>query len=294
MTGSGGMGEVMERRGRADGAAPIVDCHAHVFTRDLPLVGDAWTAPAYDYTPEDYLADLDRHGVHFGVLSGLSISGTYNEYTIAAARLSPRLRATAIVAPDTDPYVLRRMRDDGVVGIRFQLVRRAVLPDFADEAHRLLLRRVRDLDWHVHVALEGERMQAVLPALEASGVRLVLDHFAHPEPAKGVACAGFRTALDSVQRGRTWIKLAAGFRLAGPDTWREPDITRSEAIAETVAAELLAKVGPERLLWGSDAPFVGYEGRMTYDRALAQLDRWAPDPATRRALSDTALRFYFA
>lgn len=294
MTGSGGMGEVMERRGRADGAAPIVDCHAHVFTRDLPLVGDAWTAPAYDYTPEDYLADLDRHGVHFGVLSGLSISGTYNEYTIAAARLSPRLRATAIVAPDTDPYVLRRMRDDGVVGIRFQLVRRAILPDFADEAHRLLLRRVRDLDWHVHVALEGERMQAVLPALEASGVRLVLDHFAHPEPAKGVACAGFRAALDSVQRGRTWIKLAAGFRLAGPDTWREPDITRSEAIAETVAAELLAKVGPGRLLWGSDAPFVGYEGRMTYDRALAQLDRWAPDPATRRALSDTALRFYFA
>ena len=33
---------------------------------------------------------------------------------------------------------------------------------------------------------------------------------------------------------------------------------------------------------------------MTYDRALAQLQAWAPDPATRRALSDTALRFYFA
>jgi predicted TIM-barrel fold metal-dependent hydrolase len=274
--------------------APIVDCHAHVFTQDLPLVGDAWTAPTYDYTPQNYLADLDRHGIHFGVLSGLSISGTYNEYTIAAARLSPRLRATAIVAPDTDPHTLRRMRGDGVVGIRFQLVRRAVLPDFADEAHRLLLRRVRDLDWHVHVALEGERLQAVLPALEASGVKLVLDHFAHPDPAKGVACEGFQAALAAVQRGRTWIKLAAGFRLAGPETWRESDITRSEAIAETVAAELLAKAGPERLLWGSDAPFVGYEGRMTYERALSHLDRWAPDPAVRRALSDTALRFYFA
>jgi predicted TIM-barrel fold metal-dependent hydrolase len=270
----------MDIQGKAN--APIVDCHAHVFTRDLPLVGDAWNAPAYDYTPQDYLADLDRAGIHFGVLSGLSIAGTYNEYTIAAARLSPRLRATAIVAPDTDPYTLRKMRDDGVVGIRFQLVRRTVLPDFADDAHRLLLRRVRDLDWHVHVALEGERMQAVLPALEASGVKLVLD------------CEGLQAALASVQRGRTWIKLAAGFRLAGPDTWREPDISRSEAIAETTAAELLAKAGPERLLWGSDAPFVGYEGRMTYDRALAHLDRWAPDPAVRRALSDTALRFYFA
>ena len=276
------------------GSAPIVDCHAHVFTRDLPLTGDAWMAPAYDYTPRDYLADLDRHGVHFGVLSGLSISGLYNDYTIAAARLSPRLRATAIVAPDTDPYTLRRMRDDGVVGIRFQLVRRAALPDFTDEAHRMLLRRVRDLDWHVHVALEGERMQPTMAALEASGVRIVLDHFAHPEPDQGVACAGFRAALDAVQRGRTWIKLSAGFRLAGPDAWREPNMSRAEAIAETVAAELLAKAGPERLLWGSDAPFVGYEKHMTYDRALSQLNGWASDPVVRRALSDTALRFYFA
>jgi predicted TIM-barrel fold metal-dependent hydrolase len=275
-------------------SAPIVDCHAHVFTRDLPLAGDAWMAPAYDYTPQDYLADLDRHGVHFGVLSGLSISGLYNDYTIAAARLSPRLRATAIVSPDTDPYTLRRMRDDGVVGIRFQLVRRATLPDFTDEAHRMLLRRARDLDWHVHLALEGERMQPTLAALEASDVRVVLDHFAHPEPDQGVACAGFRAALNAVQRGRVWIKLSAGFRLAGPDAWREPDMSKAEAIAETIAAELLAKVGPERLLWGSDAPFVGYEKHMTYDRALSQLDRWTSDPVVRRALSDTALRFYFA
>ncbi len=274
--------------------APIVDCHAHVFTRDLPLQADAWTAPDYDYTPHDYLAALDAGGVHFGVLSGLSISGFYNDYTIAAARHSRRLRATAIVAPDTDPYTLQRMSDDGVVGIRFQLVRRAELPDFADAAHRVLLRRVRDLGWHVHVAVEGERLPPVLAALEASGVRIVLDHFAHPEPRAGVRCTGFRAAINAVQRGRTWIKLSAGFRLAGPESWREPDMGASETIAAAAAADLLAYAGTERLLWGSDAPFVGYEGRMTYDRALALLREWAPDPATRRALSDTALRFYFA
>jgi predicted TIM-barrel fold metal-dependent hydrolase len=273
--------------------APIVDCHAHVFTRDLPLTGDAWMSPEYDFTPDDYLATLDAHGVHFGVLSGLSISGEYNDYTIAAARRSRRLRATAIVAPDTDPYTLQRMRDDGVVGIRFQLVRSAHLPDFTDAAHRMLLRRVRDLDWHVHVAVEGARLPPVLAALEASGVRIVLDHFAHPEPDQSVACPGLRAALDAVQRGRTWIKLSGGFRLAGPDSWRNPDMVDSGGIASAVAAELLARAGTDRLLWGSDAPFVGYEGRMTYGRALAQLASWMPDAATRRALSNTALRFYF-
>jgi predicted TIM-barrel fold metal-dependent hydrolase len=274
--------------------APIVDCHAHVFTRDLPLVGKAWAAPGYDYTPQDYLADLDRHGIHFGVLSGLSIAGSYNDYTVAAARFSPRLRATAIVEPDTDPYTLRRMRDDGVVGVRFQLVRCERLPDFADEAHRRLLRRIRDLDWHVHVAIEGERLTPVLKALEASGVRIVLDHFAHPEPAVGIACPGFQAALEAVQRGRTWIKLSAGFRLGGPDAWRNPDIPAAEALAARAAEALLSQAGPERLLWGSDAPFVGYEDRVSYGQALAQLDRWTADPRVRRALSDTALRFYFS
>lgn len=275
------------------GGPPVVDCHAHVFARDLPLTDDAWMAPSYDYTAHDYLADLDRHGIHFGVLSGLSISGAYNDYTIEGARLSPRLRATAIVAPGTDRYTLRAMRDDGVVGVRFQCVRRDV-PDFTDEGHRLLLRRIRDLDWHVHLALEGERLAPALSALEASGVRLVLDHFAHPNPAAGLACEGFQAALAAVERGRTWIKLSAGFRLAGPDSWRDPDMTQAEAIARTTASELLSRVGPERLLWGSDAPFVGYETHMTYARALAQFDAWAPDPATRRALSDTALKFYFS
>lgn len=273
--------------------APIVDCHAHVFARDLPTIAGAWRVPDYDYTPEHYLADLDAHGVHFGVLSGLSITGFYNDYTIAAARMSPRLRATAIVAPETDPNVLRQMRDDGVVGVRLQLVRSGALPDLMDERYRLLLRRVRDLDWHVHLAVEGERLAPLLRALEQSGVRIVLDHFAHPEPTRGAECTGLRAALEAVDRGRTWIKLAAPFRLAGPDTWRDPDLERAYAIADAVAAELLVRAGPDRLLWGSDAPFVGYEGQVSYADTLAQLARWVPDPGVRRALSDTALRFYF-
>lgn len=274
-------------------ALPVVDCHAHVFTRDLPLVADAWTAPDYDYTPADYLAELDRHGVHFGVLSGLSISGTYNDYTVSAARDHRRLRATVIVGASIDPYALGRMNDEGVVGIRYQLVRSPRLPDLTDEAHRVLLRRVRDLDWHVHVAVEGARLAEVLAALEPSGVKIVLDHFAHPEPENGAGCTGLDAALEAVQRGRTWIKFSAGFRLAGPDAWRNENIAPAERIAAGVAERLVRQAGPERLLWGSDAPFVGYEGRMTYARALEQFARWVPDPAHRAAMSRTALRLYF-
>jgi predicted TIM-barrel fold metal-dependent hydrolase len=273
--------------------APIVDAHAHIFCRDMPLAAAAWKVPDYDFTADDYLKTLDAHGVHFGILSAISISGFYNDYTIAAVRRHKRLRATAIVAPGADPYVLRQMRDDGVVGVRLQLARLERLPDLSEEGHQLLLRRVRDLDWHVHVAVEGQRLPPILDALEQSGVKIVLDHFAHPDPLAVGSCLGFQAALRAIDRGRTWVKLSAGFRLLGPESWQTADTEDAERIGDELAAILLRQVGPDRLLWGSDCPFVGYEGRASYGAAIARFHSRVPDPNDRRAISDTALKLYF-
>jgi len=273
---------------------PVVDAHAHIFTPDMPVADSAWMKPDYAYTAEDYLATLDAHGVHFGVIAGISIYGHYNDYMIASLRRQPRLRGTVNIAPATDRYTLERMRDDGIVGVRLQLSRRKQLPDLGGEEYRLLLRRVADLGWHVHLAVEGAQMPAVLPQLEASGVRIVLDHFAHPDPVEGLASAGFQAVLRSIQKGRTWVKLSAGYRL----TWlsrREgaPD-PRAMQLAREAAAKLLQEAGPERLLWGSDAPFVGHERSLTYADTLANFTEWVPDASARRRMTDTALRLYFS
>ena len=81
--------------------APLVDCHAHVFHRSIPFVRDAWTIPDYDFTAQDLIATLDAHGVERAVISGLSIAGTWNEYTLEVLRAHRRLRGTAILAPGT-------------------------------------------------------------------------------------------------------------------------------------------------------------------------------------------------
>jgi predicted TIM-barrel fold metal-dependent hydrolase len=274
--------------------APIVDCHAHIFLQDMALSSSAWTQTEYAFTAQDFLDTLDRHGVHFGVISGLSIAGYYNDYMISELRRHPRLRGTAIVAPETDRYVLERMRDDGVVGIRLQLARQAQLPDFRSDEYRLLFRRVRDLGWHVHVAIEGGALRPVLDALHPTGVDIVVDHFGHPDPADPLHCDGLAAMLEAVDLGRTWIKMSAGFRLLGPTAWEADPDGDLEAIASVMAAELLAKVGPQRLLWGSDCPFVGYEGRISYDYALDCFRNWVPDPAIRAEISRTALKLYFA
>ncbi len=274
---------------------PVVDCHAHIFQEDMPLSSNAWTRTDYSFTADDYLALLDQYGIHFGVISGLSITGFYNDYMISELRKHRRLRGTAIVSPAaTDRYSLERMQGDGIVGIRLQLARMAELPDFRSEEYNLLFRRVRDLDWHVHVAIEGPALPPVLAALEESGVKVVIDHFGHPDPKLGVNCPGYRAVLAAAERDNTWMKLSGGFRLLGTAAWQTNPNGDADKIADDLAKDLVSHVGPERLLWGSDCPFVGYEGRITFDYALDRFRRWVPDARDRWRISQTALKLYFS
>lgn len=259
----------------------------------MPVARDAWIQPEYAFTAEDLLHILDQHGVHFALISGLSIIGFYNDYMISALRTHRRLRGTAIVPPNIDRYTLGRMQADGIVGIRLQLARQDSLPDLRSDEYRLLLRRVRDLGWHVHVAIEGPHLRPVLDALLDSGVNIVIDHFGHPDPAAPLECDGLRTMIAAVDSGRVWVKLSGGFRLPGTTAWREDPAGDLESLAATVAAELVEKVGTDRLLWGSDAPFVGYEKRITYADVLASFQRWLPDPVKRAEMDRTALKLYF-
>ena len=273
---------------------PLVDCHTHVFTADMPVAGGAWIRPDYSFTGSDLIAAMDAHGVHFSVVSGLSISGYYNDYMIGEMRASRRLRGTAIVPPTVDRYTLERMQADGIVGIRLQLARRDSFEDFRSDDYRLLFRRVRDLGWHVQVAIEGRQLPPVLEALLETGANLVIDHFGHPDPADPLNCPGFNAMVAAADTGRCWVKLSGGFRLPGTAAWQEDPDGDLEQTAELVAEALLARVGTDRLLWGSDAPFVGYEKRIDYADVLRTYCAWVPDAARRAEIDRTALRLYFA
>lgn len=280
--------------GEATVKAPRVDCHAHVFDRRMPASPNAWTVPDYEFGVEQLLAEMKVHDIEYAVLSGLSISGEYNDFMIRALRDHKQLRGTAIVDPPSSLYTLEHMKDDGIVGIRLQLARRQQLPDFDSFDYRVLLRRVRDLGWHVQLAVEGERLPGLLDQLLGAEVDVVIDHFGHPDPADPLNCRGFHALVAAVDTGRCWVKLSGGFRLPGTAAWRDDPDGDLESLAATVAAALMEKVGTDRLLWGSDAPFVGYEDRVTYDRVLESYRRWVPDVARRAEISRTAMDLYFS
>ncbi len=260
---------------------PFIDSHAHVFLKDLPMVSNPRHRLDYDYSADDYLAVLDKHGVHFGVIAAASNYADYNDYVVSCLERYPRLRGTVIVNPRVELGVLRDMKRRGVVGIRLMWIGRAELPDVTTFDYRRLFRRLRDLDMHVHLHLEGTRSVPVVDAIAQTGVKLVMDHFGTPDPAKRVQCEGFQNILRWVQKGRTWVKLSGGFR-------RERDA------AAAYAAELIRSAGPERLVWGSDCPFAAFEGKVSYQDTIDDFLAWVPDPEMRHVIGcHTPLKLYF-
>jgi predicted TIM-barrel fold metal-dependent hydrolase len=260
---------------------PVVDSHAHIFTRDMPYAAGAWTRPDYDFTAEQFLATLDEQGVAFGVIAAATVFGSYNEYTLEALRRHrSRLRATVIVPLDAGKATLARMAESGVVGIRLGFRRRPQLPDLSDEPYQRLFKCLADLGLHVELLAHGADLPALLPPIEASGVTLVIDHLADPDRRLGVESPGFIAALRTLDNGRTFVKISATLRV-------------DREVAKACARRLLAAGGTERLLWGSDAPFIGHEHRPPYVEVLRLFEELVPDPRQRHGMGLTALRQFF-
>jgi predicted TIM-barrel fold metal-dependent hydrolase len=261
----------------------LVDAHAHVWIRDMPMVPGSAYRFEYDFSVAQYLQRLDDHGINFGFLAAASPFGDYNDCTIDALRANRRrLRGSVIVDPDIDRYVLERMAADGVVGVRLPLHAMADLPDLRSFAYRKLFRRVRDLDWHVHVYVDGPRLPGVIAALEESGVKFVVDHFGMPDPKLGLRCNGFQALIRSIEKGRTWVKVSGGYRVGGDR-------------AVEYGRELLRTVGPDRLMWASDCPFAGYENQFSYQHTIDAVRAWLPPgPARDLVFGRNALGLYFA
>jgi len=242
----------------------------------------AWARPDYIYTAEDFLADMDSCGIAYGVIAAASLFGTYTDYTIAALRQHSRLRATAIVDPSIAVAELKALRAEGIVGIRLQWFMLDPHPDIAGDDFQRLCRQLRDLGMHIHLNIEGHRLAGVAQELMKTGVPLVIDHYGWHDFEDRLETPSYQDMLRLMDAGNVRVKLSSGFR--------RPD---RDLPAEYVR-DLLARFGPERLLWGTDSPFVGHEGATSYIREVEALHYAVPEAATRQALGRSAYDFYFA
>ncbi|GAC1426077.1 MAG: amidohydrolase family protein [Burkholderiaceae bacterium] len=266
------------------GALVRIDTHAHVFAQGLPLAAVRRHAPDYDATLSAYMSLLELHGITHGVLVQPSFLGTDNRFLLAALKCMPhRLRGVVVLDPVGATVDLRALDRFGVRGIRLNLVGLPI-PDLRGGPWRLLLGRLRELDWHVEVHCEAPDLPGVMePLLEAS-CKTVVDHFGRPTRGGDLNDPGFQWLLGTADTGRVWVKLAAAYR-----SWPAQDGPDACAAAQV----LLRYFGADRLLWGSDWPHTQHRDVARFTSTKDALNQWIPDePARAGILGETAAALY--
>lgn len=241
-----------------------IDSHAHVFSRDLNLVGARRYTPDYDATLEQYLTQLHAHGLSHGVLVQPSFLGTDNSYLLAALRQAPdQLRGVVVLEPGISRAMLNDMDHLGVVGVRLNLMGKA-LPDFRNSAWKAFFSHIADLDWHVELHREVKDLPGLIHQLTPYGLKLVIDHFGRPDANSGVDQPGFGELLELGSKGSIWIKVSGIYRLGGTPQ-------QNIHFARMALPLLEQSFGLRQLVWGSDWPHTQHEQSIGFSTVVDQL-----------------------
>jgi predicted TIM-barrel fold metal-dependent hydrolase len=266
---------------------PKVDCHNHLLDpAHFEYNPDAWYHPiSNEQGTARQLTDLfDAYGVRHALLVGPN-SGydTDNRCLLDfLERGDGRFKGAAVVDNDISRAELQRLRDRGVIGTTMQVALLGV-DHFRDTAP--LLRDLADLGMYADVQVEGDQLLGMAPLLEASDVRVLIDHCGRPDPAAGVDQPGFRRLLELASTGRYYVKLSGLVKCSTTSyPWEE---------SWPFVAALLEAFTPDRCMWGSDWPFLRAPERIDYALTLTLLEQLVPDPVDRRKLLwDTPMRLF--
>jgi predicted TIM-barrel fold metal-dependent hydrolase len=240
-----------------------IDCHAHIMAVDHPLAPEIHSRPLRDVSAQEYLSILGTHGISHGVLTAPSFYGSNNALLLEALRAYPsQLRGTVIADPSQERSALERqllaMREQGIVGIRLNWIKKKAIPDVNSPQYQTLFGIAKDLDLHIELFLEDHLQEHVVPVILASGATLVLDHFGNPDPKLGSNSIAFQNTLRNLQAGNTWVKLSAPYRLGS-----------LEGVNIQPYIDALLAANPKQLVWASDWPWLSHENLFTYTDCIS-------------------------
>jgi predicted TIM-barrel fold metal-dependent hydrolase len=249
-----------------------IDCHIHVIDpARFPYASDTPYRPGgQEIAPAAHLLHvLDvfdvRHALIVGTNSGY---GSDSRILLDALRLGDgRFKGVAVVENDVDVGELERLKAAGIAGVAFNV------PFHGIDYYRNtgpLLDKLADLGLFLQIQVENDQLLALLPLIERSTVRLVIDHCGRPSAEHGLTQPGFQALLAIGRERDAFVKLSGCYKFSRcphpyEDTW--PFIT---ALVEAFTLD--------RCVWGSDWPFLRARERLDYGPLLAMLTRLFPDP----------------
>ncbi|MGF6773665.1 putative TIM-barrel fold metal-dependent hydrolase [Paraburkholderia sp. GAS199] len=253
-----------------------IDCHTHVFDpARFPYRDDSVYRPSAQEigTASQLVNVMEAYGVRHALLVGPT-SGyrTDNRCMLdAIERHGNRFKGIAVVDSDVSRDMLLDMKRAGVVGVAFNPAMEGVE---ATQRAAPLFRLLADLDLFAQIQVTHEQLLALLPLIEQTTTRLLIDHCGRPDVAAGVNQPAFQALLRLADTSRVYVKIS-GLQKFSQLPYPYED-------AQFFARALLRAFGPERCVWGSDWPFLRAPERMDYAPLLKLIERLIPDEQARR------------
>ena len=262
------------------------DTHFHVLgpQADFPY------ARARKYTPPDAplaaaLALHDRLGIRNGFVVHANTHGFDNRVDLdAAARSGGRYLAVVRLDAGATREGCRLLHAQGARGVRF-----AFNPQHGGtldrKAFEHVLRCIEGLGWFVELHFDGAALPGLRAWLEQIPATVVIDHFGRVDPALGADHEAFGILCELMKRANYWTKISGAERIS----------KQGHPYDDVVPlAQRLARIAPDRLIWGSDWPHTGFfDAACIPDdgKLLDALQRFVPDEAARaRILVDNPRR----
>lgn len=257
---------------------PKVDTHCHLFDpQRFPYADDVPYRPQGqeigDQAAFERLMDCFgvRHALLVGPNSGYNFDNRYLLHAIATG--AGRFKGIAVVPGDTGSDTLADLKAQGIVGIAFNLA-------LHGSAHYLptlprMLQQLEQLGLWAQLQVTGDQLLDILPLLDRSGARLLVDHCGRPEVERGLAQPGFQALLALGRERRAVVKLSGQVKFSQQ---RFPF-----ADTQPYVEALLDAFGLEQCLWASDWPYLRAPFRLDYG---PMLKHWEPllDARQRRQI----------
>jgi predicted TIM-barrel fold metal-dependent hydrolase len=257
---------------------PKIDCHNHVLDpARFPYADDTPYRPTGQEvaTAAHLMRVMDafnvRHALVVGTNSGYGADSRCLLDAIAIG--NGRFKGVAVVENDVNVGELARLKSRGIVGVAFNATFHGT--DYY-RGTTDLLKKLADLDLLLQLQVEGDQFLALSQLIEASTVRLLIDHCGRPLAEAGLDQAGFQALLALGRAGRAAVKLSGWYKFSGqpypyPDAW--PFI---QALVDAFTLDAC--------VWGSDWPFLRAPQRLDYGPLLPLVEMLFPVAADRHRL----------
>jgi 2-pyrone-4,6-dicarboxylate lactonase len=260
---------------------PLCDTHLHIFgdRQKYPLIGELRSEPP-GAPLERFLEEAEAEGVTRMVFDQPSHYGLNNSCMLDAIQAVGLDRARAIAAVDADTVTdaeLRALDARGVRGIRVNFGNRATdrtITGRAVEQATKLAPRAAALGWHLEFLVPNWSLKELIPALEKLPCDFSVGHMGVFPAALGVKQDGFGDFLRLHARGRCWIKFTGVYRIS-----KLPGFSDIAPLARAFVTN-----NPDRIVWGTDWPFLSHLDAVTYPQLMKLFESWVPDAANQRKI----------